>query len=141
MIPGIGGTPEPDGEVPRIDIRVILGRVEVRDRDLSCVSLIVLMQGLHQSTWVKITVFQQFGYQPTTDSALFAGLGCFHHPEHRRWGWNLRDCAGGIIPALPGPVQLLFGKFGDRGTSFEECGGFASLVFVDFPVPWWRRVG
>ena len=50
MIPGIGGTPEPDGEVPRIDIRVILGRVEVRDRDLSCVSLIVLMQGSHQST-------------------------------------------------------------------------------------------
>ena len=120
---------------------MILGRVEGRDRDLSCVGILVLMQGLHRSSGLKIPAFQPFRYQPAPGSALFVGLGRFHHPEHRRWGRNLRDCTVGIIPAQQALVQLLSDRSDDRGTSFEECGGFASLVFVDFPVPRWRRVG
>ncbi len=120
---------------------MILGRVEVRDRDLGCVGLIILAQGSHRSLRVKIPAFQPFGYQTAPVSALFGGLGRFHHPEHQRWGWNFRECTDGFIPVLRVPVQLLSGRFGDPETSFAGCGDFALLVVVDFPVPIRRRVG
>ena len=41
MIPGMGGTPEPDGEVPRIDMRG-LGRILVRVRDRFYVTYSIL---------------------------------------------------------------------------------------------------
>ena len=83
------------------------------------------MLGKHQSTRVKIPVFQPFGYLPVPASALFVGLGRFPYPEHRRWGRNLRDYTGWVIPAWQVLVQLSSGRFVDLGTSFEECGGLA----------------
>ncbi len=41
MIPGMGGTPEPDDEVPRIDMRG-LGRILVRVRDRFYVTYSIL---------------------------------------------------------------------------------------------------
>ena len=65
---------------------MIVGRVVVRDRDLGCVGLIILALRSHRASRVKIPAFQSFGYLTAPVSAVFGGLGCFHHPEHRVLG-------------------------------------------------------
>ena len=65
---------------------MIVGQVEVRDRDLGCVGLVVLAQSTRRSARVKITAFQLCGYQTAARSTPFGGLGRYDHPEHWRWG-------------------------------------------------------
>ena len=107
---------------------MILGRIEVRDRDLGCVILAVLTPRSCQESWVKIPAFQPFGYLTDSVPAVFARLRRFPHPELPGWGGILRWWESRInrarptveLPTLELPTSC---RFGDPKTSFEGCDG------------------